>query len=47
MGYMAPEILTAKVKYNEKVDIWSMGVILYNLITGCMPFMGNQVKVFE
>ena len=44
---MAPEMLINDQKYTEKVDVWSMGVILYNLITGRMPFIGNQAKVFE
>ena len=37
--YMAPEIITAKV-YNEKVDIWSVGVITFMLLTGKNPFPG-------
>ena len=35
--YMAPEILLRK-KYNEKVDIWSVGVITYLLLSGNYPF---------
>lgn len=42
--YMAPEIWAGK-EYNEKVDIWSMGVVMYLLydivwyrLSGCYPF---------
>ncbi len=35
--YMAPEILARKL-YDEKVDIWSAGIILFNMITGYEPF---------
>ena len=38
--YMAPEII--KRKYNEKCDLWSIGVILYILLTGRPPFDGND-----
>ena len=37
--YMAPEIILNK-NYNEKVDIWSIGVISYMLLTGRNPFPG-------
>ena len=44
--YMAPEIIKGEV-YNEKVDIWSIGVITYMILSGRNPFPGSnkqQVK---
>jgi serine/threonine protein kinase len=34
-GYRAPELLNEeKYTYNDKVDIWAMGCILYELVVG-------------
>lgn len=38
--YMAPEIVRRK-PYGAEVDMWSMGVILYAVLSGCLPFWGD------
>ena len=35
--FMAPELVKNQ-NYNEKVDIWSTGVIVYQLLSGKVPF---------
>lgn len=38
----APEILEEK-GYDEKADWWSVGILLYEMIYGFTPFMGETV----
>ncbi|KAH7566019.1 hypothetical protein ACOSQ2_022572 [Xanthoceras sorbifolium] len=45
--YMAPEVLEFK-KYDEKVDMWSVGAILFELLNGYPPFCGrNNVQLLK
>ncbi|KAB2003160.1 hypothetical protein E1A91_D11G115000v1 [Gossypium mustelinum] len=45
--YMAPEIIQNK-KYDAKADLWSVGAILFQLVTGKPPFDGNnQLQLFQ
>src|SRR5436190_16344683 len=40
-GYRAPELLKEFSKYNNKVDIWAMGCILYELVVGKKAFVDD------
>lgn len=40
---MSPELLNHQ-QYNSKSDLWSLGVILYELITGVPPFIAKNLK---
>jgi len=39
--YTAPEIIKRE-NYNEKVDIWSTGILFFNMLTGCQPYNSND-----
>ena len=38
---MAPEVLCGH-KYNHKADVWSLGIVFFELLTGFMPFTGRN-----
>ncbi|EQC37223.1 CAMK protein kinase [Saprolegnia diclina VS20] len=46
-GYFAPEVI-ARRPYEQKCDIWSLGVIMYILLCGFPPFYDeNQIQEME
>jgi len=42
-GYMAPEQLRSSKHVDARTDIWSLGVILHELLTGRLAFQGSTV----
>ena len=43
-AYIAPEILQNEGYEGPPVDIWSAGVVLYAMLSGNVPFKGNNIK---
>ena len=44
--YLAPEIVNNR-GHDEKVDIWCIGVLMFELMAGSSPFQGNDVQTVK
>jgi serine/threonine-protein kinase ULK2 len=45
--YMSPQVLKQK-NYSNKTDIWSLGVVYYELLFGRLPFVGkSEDEIFK
>ena len=44
--YLAPEIINES-GHDEKVDIWCIGILLFELSSGDIPFLGNDIETLK
>ena len=46
--YLAPEMLTSKEGYDDRATLWSLGILLFELLTGSPPFThSNRSQLFS
>jgi serine/threonine protein kinase len=46
-GYASPEMLAGKKYLGVETDLWSMGIILYILLCGGLPFDDDDERVMK
>lgn len=42
LWYRAPEVLLDNLRYTKTIDLWSAGVIIYEMLTGSPMFKSNS-----
>ncbi len=52
LWYRAPEVILGATSYAEAIDVWSLGVVIVELVTGKCPFNGKSevdtlMKIFQ
>ncbi|KAL4432749.1 hypothetical protein ABPG74_011570 [Tetrahymena malaccensis] len=48
LSYMAPDMLDlTNLQYSNKVDIWAIGVMTHELLTGCILFQGQTPDIIR
>jgi len=45
--YAAPEIVRGDLSYDKSVDMWSIGVITFVLLSGCFPFHSDNEETLK
>ena len=46
-AFMAPEVQNPTTNYSYKIDLWSLAVTMYYLVTFQLPFGNNTMKIFN
>lgn len=48
LGYAAPELVLGDIdNHNETTDIYALGILLFQLLTGHLPFTGSYNEIFQ
>lgn len=48
LEYLAPEIMKDEIEYKKQIDVWSLGIVFYEMLYGEKPYKWNNEKqIFE